>query len=198
MDHAVSSRSTAQVATLSAVDRAARDAMFERVVVPEIDVLLRVARSITRSDVEAEDVVQDTLLRAYRSIDRFDGQHPRAWLLTILRNAYRNRIRRRRPVLVRDPEATERSLRDTAGDDDTADAALRGTFDAAVRSALAALSEPARAAVVLVEIDGLTCAEAAKVLGVAPGTVMSRLHRARAQMRAHLRNAGVEFVEDVP
>ena len=91
-----------------------------------------------------------------------------------------------------------RRLVETAGDDDTAAAALRGTFDVAVRAALDTLPAPARAAVVLVEIDGLTCAEAATVLGVARGTVMSRLHRARASMRAHLRAAGIDFVEDAP
>ncbi|MFQ5556145.1 MAG: RNA polymerase sigma factor, partial [Acidimicrobiales bacterium] len=54
---------------------------FQRFVVPEIDVLYRVARSITRNPTDAEDLVQDTLLRAYRAVGRFDGRHPRAWLL---------------------------------------------------------------------------------------------------------------------
>lgn len=66
---------------------------FARYVLPEIDVLYRVARSITRHDADAEDLVQDTMLRAFRSIDRFDGRHPRAWLLTIMRNAQINRVR---------------------------------------------------------------------------------------------------------
>ena len=55
----------------------------------------RVARSMTRHDADAEDLVQDTMLRAFRSIDRFDGRHPRAWLVTIMRNAQIDRVRRR-------------------------------------------------------------------------------------------------------
>ena len=54
---------------------------------PELEVLARVARSITRNGHDAEDLVQETLLSAYRAIGRFDGEHPRAWLLTIMRNA---------------------------------------------------------------------------------------------------------------
>ena len=74
-----------------------RGTAFERYVLPELDVLLRVARSLTHNAADAEDLVQETLIRAHRSIDRFDGRHPRAWLLTILRNANVNRARRRRP-----------------------------------------------------------------------------------------------------
>jgi RNA polymerase sigma factor (sigma-70 family) len=86
-----------------------RDA-FERYVLPETEVLLRVALSLTRRPADAEDLVQDTLIRAYRSIDRFDGAHPRAWLLTIMRNAHINNHRRRRPELLRDPEVTLATL----------------------------------------------------------------------------------------
>jgi RNA polymerase sigma-70 factor (ECF subfamily) len=64
-----------------------RNEAFAEYVVPEIEVLYRVARSLTGHAADAEDLVQDTLLRAFRSIDSFDGQHPRAWLLTILRTA---------------------------------------------------------------------------------------------------------------
>ena len=79
-------------------DAATDDTAFERYVLPEIEVLLRVANSLTRNHAEAEDLVQDTLLRAYRAIDGFDGRYPRAWLLTILRNTHINRNRRRRPA----------------------------------------------------------------------------------------------------
>lgn len=71
----------------AAADEAAADTAFAKHVLPEINVLFRVARSITRHDADAEDLVQDTLLRAFRAIERFDGRHPRAWLLTIMRNA---------------------------------------------------------------------------------------------------------------
>ena len=69
----------------------AADERFDTYVLPELDVMYRTAWSLTRSDADAQDLVQDTLLRAYRAIDRFDGRHPRAWLLTIMRNAYRRR-----------------------------------------------------------------------------------------------------------
>ena len=84
------------------------DAAFAQHVLPEIDVLHRVALSLTRNAADAEDVVQETLIRAYRSIERFDGRHPRAWLLTILRNTHINRNRRRRPELLNDPEGAAR------------------------------------------------------------------------------------------
>ncbi len=62
--------------------------------------LLRVANTLTRNHAEAEDLVQDALLRAFRAIDSFDGRHPRAWLLTILRNTHINRNRRQRAELL--------------------------------------------------------------------------------------------------
>jgi RNA polymerase sigma-70 factor (ECF subfamily) len=165
-------------------------ARFERFVVPEIDVMLRVARSITPNAAEAEDVVQDALLRAYRSIDGFDGKHPRAWLLTIVRNANINRNRRQRPSLLTDPDAPEQQGQAPTSHS-TEDVYLDGTFDAAVAGALAALSPDARQVVELVDLAGLSYAEAAEVLGVPVGTVMSRLHRARQRMREDLRRRGV-------
>ena len=77
---------------------------YQRIVVAEIPIMLRVALSLTPQPADAHDLVQDTLLRAWRSFDTFDGKHPRAWLLTILRNAHRNSVRTRRPDPV-DPAA---------------------------------------------------------------------------------------------
>ncbi|MGH9268240.1 MAG: sigma factor, partial [Acidimicrobiales bacterium] len=87
-----------------AVDAQDRRLAFDRHVVPEIEVLLRVARTIVSRPADAEDLVQETLLRAYRGIKSFDGRHPRAWLLTIMRNAHVNSVRRRRPELLDDPD----------------------------------------------------------------------------------------------
>lgn len=163
---------------------------FERYVLPEIEVLLRVARTMTRNQAEAEDLVQDTLLRAYRAIGRFDGRYPRAWLLTILRNTHINRNRRRRPDLLRDPNATFEQLASTAGGD-RAESSVEDALDGEILAALSALSDDFRQVVELVDIDGLSYAEAAEVIGVPLGTVMSRLHRARSRIRDRLHDTGL-------
>lgn len=165
---------------------------FRTYVIPELDVMYRVAYSLTRRRADAEDLVQDTLIRAYRAIDRFDGRYPRAWLLTILRNANINRTRRRRPELLRDPDTQlERLAATEAGDaDDPEEAALRPVVDDRVIAALDALPEKFRQPVELVDLSGLTYQEAADVMDVPVGTIMSRLHRARKRMREHLESAG--------
>jgi RNA polymerase sigma-70 factor, ECF subfamily len=163
---------------------------FERYVLPEIDVLMRVAQSLTHNSADAEDLVQDTLIRAYRSIGTFDGAYPRAWLLTILRNTHINRNRRQRPELLRDPDGAQSRLADVPGDECT-DQFVESVFDAEVEAALAALDEPFRRVVELVDINGLSYAEAAEVLGIPTGTVMSRLHRARRRLRDRLDLSGI-------
>lgn len=165
-------------------------AAFERYVLPEVELLLRVARSLTRHQADAEDLVQDTLLRAYRAIDSFDGRYPRAWLLTILRNTHINRNRRRRPELLRDPDSATSAVA-TAPSPDRADRLIDDILDATIVDALTGLDEPFRRVVELVDIDGLTYAEAASVLDVPVGTVMSRLHRARTRIRDRLDRAGL-------
>jgi RNA polymerase sigma-70 factor, ECF subfamily len=170
-------------------DLATDDTAFERYVLPEIEVLLRVAHSLTRNHAEAEDLVQDTLLRAYRGIGGFDGRHPRAWLLTILRNTHINRNRRRRPELLRDPDAAADRMISAASDERT-DAVIDDEIDAEIIRALESLDEPFRRVVELVDIDGLSYSEAAEVLDVPVGTVMSRLHRARSRIRDRLDQVG--------
>ncbi|MFM7069708.1 MAG: sigma-70 family RNA polymerase sigma factor [Actinomycetes bacterium] len=173
-------------AALTDADRAER---FERFVVPEIDVLWRVSMSITRHRADAEDVVQETLLRAFRSIETFDGRHPRAWLLAILRNAERNRHRRRRPELLADPDATE-VLGPATPAAEVEQAAEDAEFAAVVAGAVAALPDGFREVVDLVDVNGLTYHEAAELLDVPIGTVMSRLHRARRRLRDQLGHRG--------
>lgn len=155
---------------------------------PEIEMLLHVANTLTRHHAEAEDLVQDTLLRAHRAIAGFDGRYPRAWLLTILRNTHINRNRRRRPELLRQTD-TDR-LAAMAADDRT-DAIVDNDLDVEILQALNALDDPFRRVVELVDVDGLSYAEAAEVLGVPVGTVMSRLHRARSRIRDRLDRAGL-------
>ena len=177
----------------AATSAARRGELFSRHVLPEMDVLLRVAGSLVSRPADAEDLVQDTLLRAYRAIDRFDGRHPRAWLLTIMRNAHVNRSRRRRPDLLDDQDATFIRLADQGASDAAPDGGVLGSvFDAGVAAALMSLPERFRQVVVLVDIDGLSYPEAADALGVPVGTVTSRLHRGRARIRKTLatRSAG--------
>ena len=156
---------------------------------PEIEVMLRVACSITANQADAEDLVQEALLRAYRAIDRFDGRHPRAWLLTILRNANANMHRRQRPGTIGDWELI-RTARPAFGraelpsaEDSFLDLELHADLDAAV----GALDPRFRAALILVDVHDLSYAEAAAVMGVPVGTVMSRLSRARDRVRKSLR-----------
>ena len=176
----------------------AADAAFEQYVLPEVEVMLRVARSLTRSHADAEDLVQDTLIRAYKAIERFDGRHPRAWLLTILRNTHINRNRRRRPELLRDPDTQLDRLAQSPEQDEATrpDRFVDLEFDADVADALASLSEPFAEIIELVDIDGLAYAEAAEVLGIPVGTVMSRLHRARKKIREQLRRTGAAPTHD--
>lgn len=162
---------------------------FNRYVVPELGVLLHVARTMTPSEQDAEDLVQDTLLRAYRSIERFDGQHVRAWLFTIMRNAQRNRVRRRRPELLDNADSAESMV----GADGTAspeEIAQGRAFDEAVAQALSALPAKMAQVVELVDIDGLSGPEAAAALDVPVGTVVSRLHRARRKIRDRMEKLG--------
>ena len=165
---------------------------FATYVVPEIDVLLRVAHTLVARPADAEDLVQDTLLRAFGAIGSFDGSHPRAWLLTIMRNAQINRTRRRRPQLLDDPDAARDHL-DNAEDVWTGPEAVvvDAAFEAVVAEGLDALPDRLRRVVELVDVDGLRYAEAAEVLGVPVGTVMSRLHRARVRLRERLASAGL-------
>lgn len=159
---------------------------FRTYVVPEIPVLLRVARSITRHNQDAEDLVQDTLVRAYRAIDRFDGAYPRAWLLTILRNTQRNRVRRQRPVLLGDGGDGRDELANHPGGIEPEIVLSERLLEADLQAAVDALPEQFRGAIELVDLGGLTYEEAADMLDIPIGTVMSRLHRGRARLREQL------------
>ena len=90
-------------------DKVSQNADFERYVVADIPALLRVARSWTLNNHDDDDRVQNTILRAYHALDRFDGAHPRARLFTILRNTHVDRNRKRRPELLDDPSDTDAS-----------------------------------------------------------------------------------------
>jgi RNA polymerase sigma-70 factor (ECF subfamily) len=167
-------------------------ASFERYVVPELEVLYRTARSLTRSDADAQDLVQDTLLRAYRAIDRFDGRYPRAWLLTIMRNANINRARKKKPDLLDDPDATFERTVAFAENEGPEELALEDELDATIEEGFRRLPENFREVVELVDLNGLAYQEAANLLDIPVGTVMSRLHRARKRIREHIETVGLD------
>lgn len=172
---------------------AERDEAFDRWVVPELAAMYRVAVAITRDHAEAEDLVQDSLVRAYQALDRFDGSNPRAWLLTIVRNTHINRNRRRRPGLLHDPDDIDQQAHTTPGADTEAMAAI---FDTQVEAALRELPEDQQTVIELVDVAGLSYQQAADALGVPTGTVMSRLHRGRKRIKKKLTGVPLPGIED--
>jgi RNA polymerase sigma-70 factor (ECF subfamily) len=141
-----------------------------------VPALRRYARALTRNVELADDLVQDTLVRALRSEHLFHGGDLRSWLYTILTNLNRNRLRSlaRRPAI------------QAIGDNDASDMAGPEAGGRDIERALESLAEDQRAALLLVVLEGLTYREVAEVQGVPIGTVMSRLARARAQIKAYL------------
>jgi len=164
---------------------------FKAYVEPELEVLFRVARTLTGSLADAEDLVQETLIRAFRGLDGFDGQYPRSWLLTILRNTNINMGRRRRPDLAEDVGSL-RGARPAFGatrELSPEESVLGNILSADLEAAVNSLPERFRTVLLLVDVDRLTYAEAAEALGTPIGTIMSRLSRARARVRDQLRSS---------
>ncbi len=140
-----------------------------------IPALRRYGRALTRDAETADDLVQDTLVRALRSEHLFHGGDVRSWLYTILTNLNRNRLRSlaRRPMLTPIEDNDAPSAGPEAGGRD-------------IERALALLVDEQRTALLLVVLEGLTYREVAEVQGVPIGTVMSRLARARVQIKTYL------------
>jgi RNA polymerase sigma-70 factor, ECF subfamily len=149
---------------------------FRQGIEAAVPALRRYARALTRNAELADDLVQDTLVRALRSEHLFHGGELRSWLYTILTNLNRNRLRSlaRRPAV------------QAIDDNDAPDAAGPEAGARDIERALASLVEDQRAALLLVVLEGLTYREVAEVQGVPIGTVMSRLARARMQIKAYL------------
>ena len=172
--------------------RGARAAAFEAEVLASVDSLYRTALRLPRVPADAEDLVQDTLLKAFRAADRFEpGTNSRAWLFTILHNTARNRARdrARQPVTI-DSEAVER-----AGDVPPSGAVetpesilLRDTLAPELQAAIDELSDAFRQAVWLRDVEGFSYAEIAEMLNVPVGTVMSRISRGRRMLYERLRH----------
>lgn len=158
---------------------------------PLLDQLYRAARRRTRNHADAEDLVQETMLKAYRSFGQFaDGTNVRAWLFRIMTTTWINRYRslQRRPSEVltenlADLEFNPAVRRASVASVSAELAALEMLGDDQVRAALAALPDGQRMAIFYVDVEGFRYAEVADLLGVPVGTVMSRLHRGRCSLR---------------
>ena len=167
-------------------------ARFTSVVLPHLDAAYNLAHWLTGNRTDAEDVVQDASLRAFRAIHKFAGGNSRAWLLCIVRNTACSWLRKNRPtavVTVEDLEAVEAAYTKAADPDgETPEAALIAKTDAeCLRAAIAELPTPFRETLVLRDIEGLDYREIAEATEVPIGTVMSRLARARGRLIATIR-----------
>lgn len=164
---------------------------FEREAMPHLDAAYRFARSLTRDVAEADDLVQETFVKALAAFDTYeDGTNCKAWLFRILRNTFINQVRARRHEVVVDEVPAGigglSSWADAPAFRDPEAAALLAATREQVEAALDALPPDFRAAVVLSDVEGLTYKEIADVMGTPIGTVMSRLYRGRRLMREHL------------
>jgi RNA polymerase sigma-70 factor (ECF subfamily) len=167
--------------SLGAAPQGGPDTEFAQAALAHIDSLYGTALRLTRRAADAEDLVQDTYLKAFRSAHQFEtGTNLKAWLFTILHNTFRN-IRRhdgRSPVEV-DSETVEQAVSAGPGAQSPEQILSRATLDADLQGALDALPEVFRQAVWLRDVEELSYAEMAQVLDVPVGTVMSRISRGR-------------------
>ncbi|HZT58705.1 MAG TPA: sigma-70 family RNA polymerase sigma factor [Pyrinomonadaceae bacterium] len=166
-------------------------ASFEAAVLTHLDAAYNLARWLTRDESDAEDVVQEAMLRAYRFFGSFRGPDGRAWLLAIVRNTCRTWMRRNRsPEFM--SEAVELDEVE-AGGMTPEELLIRNADGEALRRALEELPAEFREALVLREFEGLSYKEIALVTDSPVGTVMSRLARARARLQRSLAvGAGAE------
>jgi RNA polymerase sigma-70 factor, ECF subfamily len=154
---------------------------FEEEALAQADALYRAALRLTRDPAEAEDLVQETYLKAFRSAGRFErGTNLRAWLFTILMNTHRNSRRdaARDPIDV-DSEVVEQAQAQPGRAPTPEDLLVAATMDADIKAALDALPETFRTAVWLRDVEEFSYAEIARMLDIPTGTVMSRISRGR-------------------
>lgn len=164
---------------------------FEELIVPEMPFLARIARTMSHSQAEADDLAQETLIKAFRAIDNFDGAYPRAWLARIARNTAINRDQRNREFLLAD-EGTVEPEPDASDVTDPEDIVLSQVVDEDLKRALEELPPAFRVLVQMVDVEDMTYQEAADALEIPIGTVMSRLHRARNRLRKSLAGTALD------
>lgn len=167
---------------------------FEHAALPHVDDLYAVALRYTKNPSDAQDLVQDTFLRAYGAWDRFvPGSNCRAWLLKILTNGFINTYRRGRSRKAFAGRGADEQITVLYGDlrsqtaEDPEEAILGETLSDEVTRALDELPDDYRVVVLLADVEGLKYKDIAEALGCPIGTVMSRLFRARRQLEERLR-----------
>src|SRR5436305_12505904 len=186
-------RSLADPVEVRSEDDVALRARFERDALPLLSSLYAAALRLTRNPADAEDIVQETFLRAYRGFGGFqEGTNLKAWLYRILTNTFINayRKKKRQPAEVLEDELPDWYLYDQLGGGGAVASAeatvLEAIPDEDVREALDSLPEAFRMAVWLVDVEGFSYKETAEILDVPIGTVMSRLHRGRKALEKRL------------
>lgn len=163
------------------------DNSFESLALPHLETVYRVARRLSRNDHEAEDLTQETMLKAYRAFSGFEMREfgIKPWLLRILNNTFLNR----RAKLKNAPRAVDREVLEQTAAADDADIRLDfEKLDAEVKDALERLAPEFRTAILLWGTMEFSYQEIAEILDVPIGTVMSRLHRARRQLAQTLKD----------
>ena len=169
-------------------------ARFQRDVIPLLDPLYRHAVRMTRNHSDAEDLLQDTMVNAYSKFHSFQqGTNLSAWMHRIMTNAYINtyRKRQRQPLQYPTGELTDAlqgacAQRSSTGSRSAEDEALDSMPDNEIQSAMQDLPEMQRFAVYFADVEGLRLKEIAEIMDTPHGTVMSRLHRGRKQLRTLL------------
>ncbi|HJC84997.1 MAG TPA: sigma-70 family RNA polymerase sigma factor [Candidatus Corynebacterium faecigallinarum] len=173
---------------------------FERDALPLLDQLYGAALRMTRNPADAQDLVQDAYMKAYQAFGSYKpGTNLKAWMYRILTNTYINQYRKaqRRPQETSDETVTDWQLADSASHDSTGlrsaeIEALQRIPDTRIQEALMGLSDDYRMVVYYADVEQLPYKEIAEIMDTPIGTVMSRLHRGRKQLRAKLKDVAAE------